>query len=84
MSLSLLLDVGVGRCALGVDLLLQPKYFYSLFLGSCAYELNSWLLECVFLLVCMGVGCCGFELRFLVYVLVGLWAWVGVGVGIGD
>ena len=36
------------------------------------------------LLVGMVVNCCGFELRFLVYVPVNLWVWLGVGVCIVD
>ena len=57
-------------------MLLLPCFF----LGAGAYWLNCWLLACVLLLVCLGDGCCGFELRSLVYILMGLWAWLGVGI----
>ena len=50
---SLLLVVGIGLCAPCVDLLMLPCFF----LSGALYWLNSWLLECVFLLVHMGVGC---------------------------
>lgn len=55
---------------LEIDLLL----LLCVLLGASAYWLNSWVLEYVLLLVCIGASCCGFELRFLGYVHMGLWA----------
>ena len=64
-----MLVVGDGQCVIGDDLLLLPivgvKWYAfdvdlpllpCFFLGVGAYWLNSWLLECVLLLGCIGVG----------------------------
>jgi hypothetical protein len=67
--------VYVGWHVPDVDLLLLPCFF----LSTSAYWLSSWLFECVFLLVCMVVVFCSFELKnwFMYWWVCGLgWVWV--------